>query len=60
MICKECGCEKPKGYNRNPTTGRPSKDFWCDDCFELGMMTAQRDYAYREHLNDKTKGKAKT
>lgn len=37
-VCCDCEKEVTEGYYRDPVTGKQSKSFWCDDCFEHGMQ----------------------
>lgn len=45
-----CECEKTTkiGYHRDPSNGRVSQSFWCDDCFERGMQRSQQLIVHNE------------
>lgn len=47
--CDNCTQKVYKGYSRNPRTGRESKKFYCDECYEKLSLRLTQTRAQLDH-----------
>ena len=53
--CQGCPTVTAKGYSKNPVTGRESKfDFYCDECYERGMVREAQSQEYQRRRTSST------